>query len=84
MVDLKELEKMLDETLANETDESLNEWFASRLSDELETFVGKTNVNAIDFGLEEHIFSAPQSNNVTKYNITDADICIKNNFKLAA
>jgi len=40
MIDLKELERRLDEALANETSESLSSWLQNQRKDNLESFLG--------------------------------------------
>lgn len=40
MIDLKELEKRLDDALANETTESLTSWIFDQRRDNLESFLG--------------------------------------------
>lgn len=40
MIDLKELERSLDEALANETSESLSNWLIDQRKDNLASFLG--------------------------------------------
>jgi len=40
MIDLKELERSLDEALANETSESLSNWLFDQRKDDLANFLG--------------------------------------------
>lgn len=40
MIDLKELERRLDEALAKETSESLSSWLLNQRKDNLESFLG--------------------------------------------
>lgn len=47
MVDLKELERRLDEALAKETKDSLNAWLNSQRFDSLESFFGECIIDSI-------------------------------------
>lgn len=48
MVNLKELEKMVDETLAKETKESWNKWLEEESMKEVESFLGYGILSYID------------------------------------
>lgn len=48
MLDLKELEKMVDEALAKETKESWNNWLEEQKMKELESFLGCGDTSSLE------------------------------------
>lgn len=48
MLDLKELERKLDEALAKETSETLNDWLSEIRNDNLESILGQGCVEEIE------------------------------------
>lgn len=52
VVDLKELERLLDEALNKESEESLNEWLNNRITSELQPFIGDCSYdNSVNYGV---------------------------------
>lgn len=75
MIDLKELERRLDEALAKETLESLSSWLLNQRKDNLESFLGagclaKFKVNPYSFSLDSPknaVYHSSNNNNPSEY-----------------
>jgi hypothetical protein len=68
MIDLKELERRLDEALAKETSESLSSWLQNQRKDNLESFLGagcltKFKGNPYSFNTDSPEVAVYQSSN---------------------
>jgi len=75
MLDLKELERRLDEALAKETSESLSSWLLNQRKDNLESFLGvgcfaKFKGNPYSFSMDSPkgtVYNSSNDNNPSEY-----------------
>jgi len=71
MLDLKELERKLDEALSNETSDSLSSWLLVQRKDNLESFLG--------VGCIEKFKGSPYSFNQEDLPLNTQYVCINKN-----
>lgn len=75
MIDLKELERRLDEALAKETSESLSSWLLNQRKDNLESFLGvgcfaKFKGNPYSFNMgspKDNVYNSSNNNNPSEF-----------------
>jgi hypothetical protein len=81
MVDLKELERRLDEALANETKDSLNDWLNSQRIDSIEVFLEECIIDSLPSKPVSFSLDLPVKNHFSKQN---DNVAAESNYDLAA
>ena len=82
MVDLKELQKEIDNLLDNETDESLLNWYMSKRFPDYKTILGAGEF--YNSGLKPMCIEVGQATVYTPINIDKASVTIENQYSMAA
>jgi hypothetical protein len=82
MIDLKELEKRLDEALAKETTDSLNHWLNNQRTDSLVSYFGECVIDSLPGKPFSFSIDLPSINHFVKLN--DNNIPTEADYDLAA